>query len=379
MERRRLELALISAASALCMPMTACSGGGSDGISEPAPVIIPTPTPPPAPASTPSNIDYASIQARMESFTSANGVTLLIGDANGVTYTFERGNITATTEIQIASASKMFFGWIIWSLIETGELSANTQPQDVISEWPDDDTTGRSDITLDQLLGFTSGFNNPPAEPGCISNAAFSLSDCVLNIADEGTDTPPGEEFYYGPEHMQIAALMAVGTSGTSINELLNDRIKTPLGLSANTYYPSFANTRYSGSMRSSAADYGRVLQAIVANDFIQDLDAYLQDRTADVFFGSRPSNLGGAGRDWHYGFGFWKECDFDTYQSECDDSPIISSPGAFGFTPWIDFENRYWGIVAIENFGGGGINPTAVSTGLEQEIQGLMEEALAD
>ena len=315
----------------------------------------------------------------METFSAVNGITLLIGDPNGVTYTFERGDITATTELQVASASKMFFGWIIWSLIESGDLALDSQPQDVISEWPDDDTTGRGDITLDQLLGFTSGFNNPPGEPECIGRAAFSLTDCVTDIFAGGIDGVPGAEFYYGPEHMQIAALMAVRTTGSSINELLDERLKTPLGLSASTYYPNLENTRYSGSMRSTARDYGRVLQAILANDFIQDRDTYLEDRTATASFGNRPSNLGGTGFDWHYGLGFWKECDSDTYQTECDDSPIISSPGAFGFTPWIDFENGYWGIVAIENFGANGLEPSAVSVELEQDIQRLMEDALSE
>ena len=372
--------ALMAIASALGVLLAACSGGGGGSTPAPEPVSpAPPPPPPPAQAPTPANIDYAPIQSRMESFSDVNGVTLLIGDANGVTFSFERGDITATTELRIASASKMFFGWIIWSLTETGELSLTTQPQNNISEWPDDDTTGRSDITLDQLLGFTSGFNNPPAQPGCISDAAFSLTACVLDIFDGGIDSAPGDEYYYGPEHMQIAALMAVRTSGSSINELMDDRIKTPLGLSASTYYPVSSNTRYSGAMRATPADYGRVMQAILAGDFIQDLDTYLMDLTAEASFGSRPANIEGQSLDWHYGFGFWKECDEPTYTQTCDENPIISSPGAFGFTPWIDFENRYWGIVAIESLGSATFDPVVSSVSLEQDIQELMEEALAD
>ena len=314
----------------------------------------------------------------MENF-EVNGVTLLIGDSEGVTYTFERGDITANTEIQIASASKMFFGWVIWSLIESGELSLSSQPQDEISEWPNDDTTCRSDIILTQLLGFTSGFNNSPSQPECIASASYSLADCVLEIFADGIDTQPGTEFHYGPEHMQIAALMAVRATGASINDLVDERIKTPFGLSASTYYPNLENTRYSGSMRSTAADYGLVLQAVLSGDFIANRDTYLTDLTADTIFGSRPSTVGNAGLDWHYGFGFWKECDLPAYTRECDDNPIISSPGAFGFTPWIDFTNGYWGIVAIENFGFSGFNPTEVSVALEQEIQSLIEEALEE
>jgi hypothetical protein len=49
------------------------------------------------------------------------------------------------------------------------------------------------------------------------------------------------------------------------------------------------------------------------------------------------------------YGWGVWEECDGPAYVPACDTAPIISSAGALGFTPWIDFDKGYGAILIIE------------------------------
>ena len=83
--------------------------------------------------------------------------------------------------------------------------------------------------------------------------------------------------------------------------------------------------------------------------------------------------------RNWHYGFGFWIECDAVPFQPSCNDGPTISSPGAFGFLPWVDFDAGYWAVIAMREPNGSGTNPTAQSIDLEQVLQPMIERALAD
>jgi hypothetical protein len=52
-------------------------------------------------------------------------------------------------------------------------------------------------------------------------------------------------------------------------------------------------------------------------------------------------------GEDWHYSFGFWLECQSSTF--DCDGVGRISSPGAYGAYPFIDYELGYVGILARE------------------------------
>ena len=60
-------------------------------------------------------------------------------------------------------------------------------------------------------------------------------------------------------------------------------------------------------------------------------------------------------------------------WQANCSEIKIKSSPGKFGFYPWIDRKNNYYGII-------GTYNPTqsfAVSVKLGQKIQPMIVSAL--
>ncbi len=364
-------LPLIAAA----MVLGACGGGGS---SAPSPVVSPPPPPAPPPPPPPPAPDFSAVQARIDASSVAN-MAVLVGDETGVLYSYEKGSFETDQSILIASASKMVFGLTVWTLVEDGRLSETSQPQDFISFWTNIAGDGRSDVTLDQLLGFTSGFNQPPGNPGCISNLAFTLSACVQQIYDGGLESAAGAGFYYGPEHMQVAALMVAQAEGQSFESVMRAELLDPLGVSSATRYALQAgeNTRYSGNMRSTAADYAILLTAFLNGDVVSDRAGYLRDRLATAFIGHRPGATNQVSGDWHYGFGFWKECDDLTYSAACDTNPTISSPGAFGFTPWIDLDKGYWGIIAMAEAPAAGFDPAAVSVSLEQELQPLIEMAL--
>lgn len=346
------------------LAVVGCGSGGGVSMSGPS-----GPVPPPPTVSQP---DFSAVMAQADA-SAASDLAILIGDETGILFSYEKGNYDIDDQVAIASASKMVFGLLLWDLVESGDLNRDDTPGTHIGFWTNMAGDARSEITLDQLLGFVSGFNEPPANPGCISDGAIALTDCVETIYLGGLDTLPGDAFYYGPEHMQVAGLMASAATGQTIADLIDARLSQPLGLTQ-TLYPSAAgdNPRFSGQMRSSADDMARLLTAVLAGDLVSDRDGYLEDRTASVTFGSRPAGLDAT--DWHYGFGFWKECDDLSYTAACDDDPIISSPGAFGFTPWIDFEHGYWGIVAIEAVSIGGRPASQVSVELQQNVQPIVE-----
>lgn len=307
-------------------------------------------------------------------------MAILVGDADGVLYTYEKGNFSVDEPIRVGSATKIATGLAIWRLVEDGALSLTDNPQSQIGFWTNVEPGGRSGVTLEQLMAFTSGFTNPPQDAGCIGDGSLALADCVRQIHDDGVDHMPGAEFYYGPEHMQVAALMASEATGMSYPDFMRDVLFDPAGVSAATRFPigSGENPRASGGMISTASDMALILSDVLAGDIVSDTDGFLEDRTSNVFFGFRPDAIGSNGLDWHYGFGFWKECDLASYQPECDVTPTISSPGAFGFTPWIDFEHEYWGIVAFEETRSSTFTPAEASVELEQALQPLIEDALS-
>jgi serine-type D-Ala-D-Ala carboxypeptidase/endopeptidase len=74
-------------------------------------------------------------------------------------------------------------------------------------------------------------------------------------------------------------------------------------------------------------------------------------------------------GGDVRYGLTAWLEC--DTPETGC---ATISSPGAFGFTPWLDRDVGYYAILGMQV----GNNPlTHFGVSLEQELKPLIVQAV--
>ena len=350
------------------LSIQACGGGSGASPVTPVPVVIE-----PAP-------DFSPIQAEIDRHTVSN-MAILIGDENGTLYSYEKGTFSVDDIINIASATKLITGLGVWSLVEDGQLSESSQPQDYIEFWTSDPADTRSEITLSQLMSFTSGFNNPPSGGGCQGDRGSTLSECVMESYQGGLDTVPGEAFSYGPEHMQIAGLMARGATGVDLKTIIRRNVLDPANAGPDIFFlEEFGdNPRYSGGLNSSTTAYARVLTAFLAGDLVQNLDQLLLDRTAGTETAFTLPAIENTGVDWHYGFGFWKECDQVPYSSECDASPIISSPGAFGFLPWVDFENGYWAILAMREPVGFGRSPSTSSGVLEQTLQPMIIEILAN
>ncbi|MFZ4690283.1 MAG: serine hydrolase domain-containing protein [Polymorphobacter sp.] len=367
--------------AALALGIAGCGSGGSAPAAPPTATPAPTPTPTPAPTPTPTPTpatDFTAVEARIRAFR-VNNVAVMIGDADGVLYRFQRGSMTTNRAVFVASASKLFVGATIWRLIEAGRLARTTRPQEYLGFWARDAADPRSRITMDDLAGFTSGFNATGQDASCIGSAVVSLNDCVRQIHDGGTDTPPGSAFSYGAEHLQIAALLAAQREGKLFDTVMRERVAEPLGMSAETRFSLGAgdNPTYAGGMRSTAEDYARLLQALLKGGFIIDRTGFLEDRIGSRTIAYRPPGISENRLDWHYGFGFWKECDLPAYAAACDTAPVLSSPGAFGFTPWVDFTKRYWAVIAVEEGFGQGFDPASVSVELEQALQPLIETAL--
>jgi len=354
----------------LTLGLVAC-GGNSSGAGTSLPVLLP----PPPSTYTP---DFSQIQAEVDRFDVAN-MAILIGDETGLLFSYEKGDFKTSDIVSIASATKLITGLGVWSLVEDGQLSEADNPQSYIAGWTNDSTDSRSQVTLSQLLSFTSGFNNPPSGGGCQGDGISTLRECVRRSYIGGVDTAPGTAFSYGPEHMQIAALMAREKTGAELKDIIRAEILDPSGASANTgFREEFGdNPKYSGGMLATADDYAQILTRLLSGRLVTDLENYLKDRTEGTHTAFTLPAIENIMLDWHYGFGFWIECDRVPFQASCNESPIISSAGAFGFLPWIDFKEGYWAILAMQEPIGIGQSPSTQSIELEQILQPMIAAEL--
>jgi hypothetical protein len=299
---------------------------------------------------TPSCVtEELALIASLDAATTDTDFTLLMRCDGGGEFSHSIGGSTATKDYESASTSKWVTAAVILRLVDKGILSLSDQPQDYISFWTSDAASPLSRITLDQLLSFTSGLED---ESVCSNLAGRDYEACVETIYDINFGAPvePGTGFFYANTHLQVAGLMAMKATGKSTwGEVFAD-FQTETGLFPNGIYdlPSEQNPRVAGGMHWRADEYLDFLEAFYRGDLLSSglQDMVVADHTAGAETKYSPA-LEGVGQDWHYGFGFWLECASTSYN--CTGISRISSPGAYGAYPYIDYEAACVGMLARE------------------------------
>jgi hypothetical protein len=235
-----------------------------------------------------------------------------LGDKNGAIVSGSVGTgYTATTQMNIASASKWLFGAYV-AEVRGGILSA-------------------ADTRATHM------------QSGYVSMTSVCGANATVESCFSGHDTyTPSElnRYYYDSGHFQKWGVdngMAAMT-GPDVAYAY----RTTLGVSSTFNGPLLA-----GGAIMSAQDYAVFLRRILNNQL--KIAALLGDQKTCTQPGScatadySPITV----EAWNYSVGHWVE-----------DDPAVgdgafSSAGAFGFYPWIDSTRTYYGVLAREDFTG--------------------------
>ena len=345
--------------------LAACGGGGGDDAAPP-----PT-TPQPF-----NDVDRAASAAFLAQ--GISGMGLAIYDANGVKR-FEKtyGTFSPDQRVAIASSSKMVAGLVVMRVVDQGFLSLDSTTGAVLG-W----IGPQASITLRQLLSFTSGLER---EAPCTLLAGITLADCVAIISQQPLVAAPGTRFDYGSTHLHVAARMAEVVTGASWANLFGTQLKAPLGLTSPdlAWYTAprqasgTTNPLVAGGIRATMNEYAKIL----ALDFNRGVhqgnrliaDALFTAQSTEPYpnavIGNSP--VANSGLNFHYGLTAWLEC-----APPAINCTVLSSPGAFGFTPWLDREAGYYAILGMEVPGSqDGVVNFAVT--LAQELKPLIRAAL--
>ena len=259
------------------------------------------------------------------------------------------GVYTVEEEVRIASASKWLSAVTLMTLIDDGFAQLDDTVETYIPSFAQ---PGLDQITLRQCFSLTSGL---PGDPPCETNPNTTLDVCVDQIATTGLriGVLPGEDFFYGNASMQTAGRVCEVLTGQSWNDLFQQRVAQPLGM-LNTRYDhpvwgSATNPRLARGASSTMPDYARFCQMLLDAGMWQGAEFLSVASVTDVLSSQTngvpstysPYVVGGFG-DPRYGLGNWiQPYDFNDPAGE----KINTSPGASGFTPWIDQDRQ---IVAV-------------------------------
>jgi CubicO group peptidase (beta-lactamase class C family) len=353
-----------------------CGGGGSDDTpAPPAPPPIGHPAPPAAGAW--DEVDRLASTAFANAGATVSGMSVVVYDRDGTrVFAKNYGDFATDRRVAVASASKLISGLALFRLIDQGLLSLDSTTAQVLG-WGGPEGA----ITLRHLLSFTSGLRT---NDSCTFNAAVTLAECVESIRSGGLIAAPGTRFEYGNVHLHVAARMAEVATGASWGAIFAQQIRGPLGLPGEVAYFTAprnsigtSNPLIAGGLRASTDEYARLLGVVFARGQYQGqqllrpnlFDEQLREPYPSVVVGNSP--VVSLGYNFRYGLTAWLEC--ATPATGC---AVGSSPGAFGFTPWIDRAAGYYAIIAMEmSRSNDGV--VAFSVNLEQQLQPAIRRAL--
>ncbi|MFY9509691.1 MAG: hypothetical protein WAQ05_01785 [Rubrivivax sp.] len=186
-------------------------------------------------------------------------------------------------------------------------------------------------------LNLTSGYSN------------FRTSDCPT--AGTVAQCLPGarsrsealnQVFHYDGGHMQQHAI------NMGLGPLYNGELAVEIGSMVGTAVVlSYVQPGLAGGVSTTARSYGGFLRSLMAGSATPlALGSMLGSNPVCTFPSAscNASRLTAMPEAWHYSLGHWIEDDPAT-------TPAIniaySSPGTFGFYPWIDASRSYYGILA--------------------------------
>ncbi|HZP65901.1 MAG TPA: serine hydrolase domain-containing protein [Rudaea sp.] len=298
-----------------------------------------------------ANCDFSAVGARTQQVMAATNVTdggIVIGTPRGILYKQYYGTYSDESVVAVASATKMLSGVRIMQLVDRGAIDLDTPVSTYLPEF----TGTKGTMTMREMFSHTAGYGDDEDDP--ILAAPITLAAAVAHIACciDQPYPPPGAYFAYGGISMQVGGEVAQVRSNEDWQAGWIAHVGAPLGITTIDWQGLGAtqNYRIAGGAEASLPDYARVL-AMLAGDGVgngyrilspQAVATLNHLQTGNAALGySPPAADGGTA----YGIGAWLEPTLFTDPN----TPVISSIGKFGFTPWVDFGYGYFGALMIE------------------------------
>jgi len=141
------------------------------------------------------------------------------------------------TKFEIGSMTKQFTALLALQLVNEGKIKLDGHLSDYLLYYRKD--TGNR-VTISQLLSHTSGVPNFILASGFLEGPAsrtkYSVKDFAQKYCSGDLDFEPGTKFNYSNSGYFLLGAVLEQVSGGSYEQLLKDRIFTPLGMNDSGY-----------------------------------------------------------------------------------------------------------------------------------------------
>ncbi|MFS4460689.1 hypothetical protein [Bdellovibrio sp. HCB2-146] len=236
-----------------------------------------------------------------------------VGDANSVLASSSVGSeYDRESEIRMASASKFIFAAYVFEKLR-GDLNPHQK-------------------NLLLMLGGYEDFTPAPCE------LRLKVSGCFDARQNSRVSKESLGKFYYsGGDAQALAVELGLGNLN---REALAREVSRHLGQKFKIQYPNLA---LAGGAKMTPGDYAEFLKSILRGDYL--IKNFLgKEAICTSAATCKTAVFSPAKEPWLYSFHHWVELN---QQKQVE---AFSSPGAFGFYPWISADKKIYGVLAREN-----------------------------
>ncbi len=260
------------------------------------------------------------------------------------------GTFTPDTKVYVASAGKWVAAAVVAAVVDRTALGWD----DPVEKWlPEFKGDPKGRIPLRNLLSHTSGVR--PYLPDPRVDTYNYLDSAVAEILPLDTVFAYGTRFEYGGLGMQIAGSMAEKAAGREFEDLFQELIAHPLGMTHSHFTPVNTDGGHApmlgGGLCTTLNDFMHFLKMIyhegmyngtqiLKPETVQEMQKD-QVGTATVKPDEYVARALGQHHNGVYGLGEWREL----VDEETGEAYQISSPGWAGAYPWI---NKRDGVYAF-------------------------------
>jgi CubicO group peptidase (beta-lactamase class C family) len=321
------------------------------------------------------------------------GVSLLVAHRGEVIFKEAFGNLTVDQKVQMASSAKPVTATLLAVLADQKRLSLDDPIENYLPEFKGSTIKGKPPLrlpTVRHLLCNMSGLPgdlvaesmlrrlrnsagkdqndtkrndaaNGSANGNLLASRYRSLNESVRALAKAGLATEPGAEFHYCTMGFNIAARVAEIATGRPFEELVRIELLEPMGMTSTRYIPMGlqalradpklpnGESRFimaGGGMTSTLDDFAAFYQMHANGGTYRDR-RFLSEQAVTVMH-TRQAKLellmaGPYGNDYGLAF-FLDRLDAD------GQAQVISHPGLFGTTPWLDKDSEVIGIMFVQS-----------------------------
>lgn len=265
------------------------------------------------------------------------------------------GKLTGASVLPISTASTWLAVATVLTLAEEGKLDLDLPVARYVTEF---DRADKRMLTLRQCLVGTGGVT--PRLNG--QTRTWDRDAFAAAAADAPLRDQPGAAFRFSGVGLQIAAVAAERASGQRWHDLFAERIATPLGMTSTkfgTLHPPGGDAGTtalpwvaSGAV-STLDDYARFLQMLAGKGEFAGKRVLAAASVAAMWRDHVPEHVdvrpaGFAADDGvRYGLGTWL---ITLAGANGGKAVRVTSPGASGFTPWLDLDLGIAGVFATED-----------------------------